>query len=158
METIAQQIAERFIDGQCFEAEDGRQLIDVLEQECVHRSEHGTDVRYELSDESAIVISGGSAWDIGYPGSWRECYCWSSQPHHDDCEASEELVADEEYNAEAFWDEVQGRADTPGEIHALSKGLVYVSRHRAQELLSWCEEIEGFTGGPEHAPTAISVR
>ena len=90
MKTIAEIISAKFNDnGMCFEAEDGRLLLEVLEEECVRRSERSADVRYELSDESAIVVSGGG-WDLGHPGAHLRCWCWPTacglSGHHPECE------------------------------------------------------------------------
>lgn len=56
-----------------------------LSDQCLN---DGDCVRYEFPDESAIVIWPNlPAWDIGHPGTHRECYCFSTvEEHHRECE------------------------------------------------------------------------
>jgi hypothetical protein len=91
MKTVARQIADKFEnDGGLFVAEDGRQLVDVCEDECTAKggqsTSYSTFVKYWFSDRSSIVISGGVAWDLGFE---TECFCWRSAGHHQDCEFQE---------------------------------------------------------------------
>ncbi len=85
--TTAECIALRFQnDGQRFMV-DGDHIADV----CLHTGPHppntiGDSERYEFSDGSAIVITGGG-WDIGHPAP-ATCHCWPYARvggHSDEC-------------------------------------------------------------------------
>lgn len=86
--TIAEVIAKQFEnDGNVYEDKNGATLDDVCEAKCVNsNSDSGDLTRYEFTDQSAIVTTGGP-WDIGYPGSNRPCFCWKTwEGHHENCE------------------------------------------------------------------------
>lgn len=67
-----------------------------------------------------------------------------------------EIIIDEENNAEGFWEHVGASPDTPEELRAIEIGdRIEVSAARAEEIREWCEKAPGFSGGPEHARTAL---
>jgi len=61
------------------------------------------------------------------------------------------IMADDEYNAEEFWDAL--RESLPAVAEGLTRGSVEVA------LDTWAEiqGLPGFAGGPDHAGTAVVV-
>jgi hypothetical protein len=96
--TTAENIAARFNnDGQIFEI-GGVQIIDVCrDTSTAHRvNRAGDSERFEFSDGSAIVISGGG-WSIGFSAP-ATCHCWSDAhygKHNGDCTGSVFRYSDE---------------------------------------------------------------
>ena len=59
-----------------------------------HYREDGNH-RFEFSDGSAIVTSGGAAWDVGFRGECLECICWPDANHgrhNEGCAADREVL------------------------------------------------------------------
>ena len=82
MKTIAEQIAERFPDGQVFTDENGVELEAVCDEKCWQQTRSGEDItKWEFSDGS-VITSCGVAWDLGY----QDCFCWKGNGHSEDCE------------------------------------------------------------------------
>ena len=75
-------------DGQRWATPDGvtlDDLIDLHDGGIEHQPGIGCDSwRAVFADGSAITVSGGAAWDIGY----ADCWCWAGHGH-EDCTAGE---------------------------------------------------------------------
>jgi hypothetical protein len=67
------------------------------------------------------------------------------------------IKVDYENNAEKFWQTVDSDLNSPFELKVLRTGddEVTVSKKRAKEIETWCENVEGYSDGPDHAETAV---
>ncbi len=86
--TTAEKIALQFEnDGQVFEVDDIH-IADVCQDVAWYPPSVTSDSeRYEFTDGSAIVVTGGG-WDLGFPAP-ATCHCWPNANHgrhSDDCE------------------------------------------------------------------------
>lgn len=80
--TSAQHIADLLgNDGQRWATPDGVTLDDLIDLHggrIEHQPNTGCDSwRAVFPDSSAITVSGGAAWDIGY----TTCWCWAGNGH-----------------------------------------------------------------------------
>lgn len=69
-------------DGQVFRAKDGRWLDEIAKGFNPRVVIHGYDIRYDFPDGSALLESGGAAWDLAFDGSSSRCFCWSGNDEH----------------------------------------------------------------------------
>jgi hypothetical protein len=66
------------------------------------------------------------------------------------------VIADEENNAEIWWDAARAASDTPAcvkeWIQLMRFAPLYLTREQAIEVRKWAESLPGWDDGPAHAP------
>jgi len=62
------------------------------------------------------------------------------------------VEADHEYNAEVFWDILKQEFPIVDEQFRKGRGRAVISRDEWDSI----QRIDGFSGGPEYAPTALT--
>jgi hypothetical protein len=83
--TVAELIAAALgHDGTCWATPDGVVLDDLIDLHGGRITVSHDSWRAVFADGSAITVSGGAAWDIGYAG----CWCWAGHGH-ENCTAGE---------------------------------------------------------------------
>lgn len=88
MTTTAETIANALNnDGQRFAAADGTSLTNLCAAANARKITRGIDTKWVFGDGSAIVESGGAAWDLALAPTAADCFCWECQDgeHGDHC-------------------------------------------------------------------------
>jgi len=65
------------------------------------------------------------------------------------------IQIDQENNAEDFWDNIYDLRNAGKDVPQEIMDEAIVSDDRADEIEAWCEGIEGYEDGPDHARTAL---